>query len=139
MAAVRCMMVPFVCGVMLTAAWSADAAESCTDAETQAAMNDCSGQTFEEADQALNSIYREIMQRLAGEPETIDRLKQAQRAWISFRDAECSFVLSNAQGTISSALNSPCMADLTQQRAETLRGFLQCEEGDLICPVPDPQ
>jgi uncharacterized protein YecT (DUF1311 family) len=114
------------------------AAENCNEAETQSAMNECAGEQFDAADGALNEAYREITQRLKEEPEALEHLRTAQRAWLSFRDAECRFALVNSQGgSIYPALESLCLAELSQQRAAVLEGFLQCEEGDLSCPVPD--
>lgn len=42
---------------------------------------------YETADRELNKVYRIIIGRLAR--DDAERLRQAQRLWISFRDADC--------------------------------------------------
>ena len=92
---------------------------------------------LDKADARLNEDYRALMGTLSEDEEGTARLKRAQRAWIAFRDAECTF---NAQwtegGTIHSRIVAGCMADLTEQRADQLEAYLNCEEGDLTCPPP---
>lgn len=58
-------------------------------------MRDCSAAEYERQDQALNATYRDLMARLPAELKT--ELRDAQRAWIGFRDAECDY-RSLAQG-----------------------------------------
>ena len=100
-------------------------------------MTECAAKGYEDADRKLNETYKQIIDRLADAPDTKASLTKAQRAWITFRDAECEFT--NAQaggGTLYGTLINQCLTDLTDQRAQTLQSYLQCEEGDLSCPVP---
>jgi len=53
---------------------------------------------FKSADSELNTLYKEITQRLAGDEATLHLLTAAQRAWIAFRDAECAFSASGVEG-----------------------------------------
>ena len=80
----------------------------------------------------------EAMEAMAGgygEQEDLkEALREAQRAWIRFRDAECDFrTFSSRMGSIYPTLRAGCLEDLTRARTEQLREAGQCEEGDLSC------
>jgi uncharacterized protein YecT (DUF1311 family) len=79
---------------------------------------DCVVANYNEADRDLNRVY----QRLLDATEEKEPLRKAQRAWIQFRDAECSYV-----GTWETLTkNGPwlnryeCLRSLTQHRTEAL-------------------
>ncbi|TIP39744.1 MAG: DUF1311 domain-containing protein, partial [Mesorhizobium sp.] len=62
------------------------------------------------------------------------RLRDAQRAWIPFRDKECAFrTQPYADGSVYSTLVETCKAELTKARLAQLQHQLQCPEGDLSC------
>jgi uncharacterized protein YecT (DUF1311 family) len=66
-------------------------------------------------------------------------LTTAQKAWIAFRDAECDFQAGNSvDGSIYPMLIAMCRTGLTQKRTEELKVYLNCDEGDTLCPVPAP-
>lgn len=113
------------------------AAAGCDGAATQAELDACAGAEYAATDKALNQAYSTIMKRLAGNDGQRDLLKAAQRAWIAFRDAECAFAVDpSQQGTIFPMLMTQCLNGVTQGRLEQLQKYLDCEEGDLSCPVP---
>lgn len=92
---------------------------------------------FEKADERLNESFRQIEQRLADDPDAKSRLVHAQRAWIAFRDAECIFQSSGDDGgSAAPMIVAVCKATLTSARNAQLEAYLNCEEGDLACPVP---
>lgn len=129
--------VPSLAFLAITAMNGAAAAQDCNNAQTQAQMTECAAQAHEKADRKLNETYKEIADRLADEPAIKAALTKSQRAWIAFRDAECDFA--NAQsrgGTLHNSLMQQCLTGLTEQRSESLQAYLQCEEGDMSCPVP---
>ena len=105
----------------------------CSDPQNTVEMRFCASQEFEEADRALNAAYRELTERLDEEPLAI--LKRSQRAWVSFRDAECEFqAYWTKGGTASPQIGTQCMATLTQARVKQLEAYVNCEEGDMTCP-----
>ena len=107
------------------------------DATTQADLNDCAAQSFTKSDTALNGLYREIMQRLGKDSAEARQLVAAQRAWIAFRDAECSFAASGvAGGSIYPMTVVNCRDMLTSKRIDDFKFYLSCEEGDTVCRVP---
>jgi uncharacterized protein YecT (DUF1311 family) len=116
------------------------AADDCTNPQDQATMNDCAGQDLKEANAKLNAQYKEIEKRLADNADARKLLVSSQRAWVAFRDAECSFQTSGAQeGTIYGMIYANCVTVLTTARSKDFEGYLKCQEGDLSCPVPAGQ
>ena len=112
-------------------------AQDCQNASDQATLNQCAGKAFNDADKQLNADFREIEKRLADDANTKKLLVAAQRAWIAFRDAECTFQTSmGAGGSMYSMLVADCKTALTNDRVKALKSYLACEEGDTSCPVP---
>lgn len=125
--------------VMVLAVWAgaAAAAEDCTALATQGEMNGCAGRNFAAADADLNTLYRQVTERLAGDAEGLGKLKAAERAWVAFRDAECAFAAMSVEGgSIYPMILLGCRETMTRERISALRGYLSCEEGDLSCPLP---
>ncbi|MER2508778.1 MAG: lysozyme inhibitor LprI family protein [Amaricoccus sp.] len=124
----RAVLLAFLGGMPLAA--HAD----CGPEATQSELNTCAGTDYQAADAELNNLYKEMIARLGADKAP---LVAAQRAWVTYRDAECDFVASSvAGGSIYPMIRGECLTDLTRARSEEFRGFLACEEGDLSCPVP---
>ena len=112
-------------------------ADECADPQDQATMNACAGKEFEAADKALNAAYHEVVRRIGDDHETKASLTAAQRAWIAFRDGECTFQTKSVEGgSIYPLIVADCKTALTEARTEQLKTYLDCEEGDMSCPVP---
>jgi autotransporter-associated beta strand protein len=89
------------------------------------------------SDEKLNELYKQIEARLKDDADTKTLFVQAQRNWIKFRDAECSFQTAGvAGGSVVPMLIAQCMDSLTQSRVKDFEGYLKCQEGDPSCPVP---
>ena len=67
------------------------------NAQSQAEMNRQAAKDFHKADAELNSAYAALMAKLP-DAEGKEKLKESQRAWIAFRDAEAAFVAEQARG-----------------------------------------
>ena len=102
----------------------------CSNPQNQSTMNRCAFLDFEAADAELNAIWPAARKANATFAEYLpDNLKadekallEAQRAWITFRDAHCaSIALPNIGGTIYPLIYNSCRADVTRQRTEQLR------------------
>lgn len=92
---------------------------------------------FQKADKELNETFKQIERRLADDAASKERLVHAQRAWIAFRDAECIFQSSGEDGgSVAPTIIALCQAGMTSDRTEQLKVYLNCEEGDMSCPVP---
>lgn len=134
------MILPIAVAIAATSFATAAGAQECDrNDETQSGLTICAGADFKASDKALNKSYGEIMRRLADDKDGRARLQAAQRAWIGFRDAECDFrTASTIGGSINPMMVAECRTELTDQRTEQLDVYLQCEEGDMACPVPAP-
>lgn len=107
-------------------------ATDCNDAVDQSTMNQCAEQNFKAADARLNSTYRALTQQL--DTDSLERLKQAQRAWISFRDALCAFKSEPLRdGSIYPMVLSSCLEKTTDAQTSILKKHLSCAEGDVLC------
>ncbi|TPI19365.1 lysozyme inhibitor LprI family protein [Mesorhizobium sp. B4-1-1] len=117
---------------MLLTTPAARAATDCAAAKTQADLATCTTANAASADAGLNAVYKALAGRLA--PANLKRLRDAQRAWIPFRDKECAFrTQPYADGSVYSTLIETCRAELTKARLAQLQHQLQCPEGDLSC------
>lgn len=102
----------------------------CANAMAQMELTYCAEQDWLAADEALNVAYGEakaLMQQIDADLPKAERgaevyLRDAQRAWIGFRDAACvaeGYVMHG--GSAEPMLIYGCRARLTEQRAEDLR------------------
>ncbi len=106
---------------------------NCDDARNQSEMNACAARDFEAADAELNRVWREAVASARAADGEMDAnadgrssyestLRDAQRAWIAFRDAHCSWEGYEARGgSMESMLYEMCRASLTRERTEQLR------------------
>jgi uncharacterized protein YecT (DUF1311 family) len=105
----------------------------CDDAQSQLAMNMCAQLDFERADADLNRVYQDEIAGAQQADREIDRasdqrptseavLRQAQRAWITFRDAQCTYEgYGEARGgSMEPMVYSGCRARLTRERIAQL-------------------
>lgn len=104
--------------------WAAPS--DCANAVTTADMRACADRDYRAADVELNRVYADLRSRLSGAQQ--ERLKEAQRAWIAFRDRQAAFVGGVAAGgTLGPLLEVSELADLTRKRVEQLRRYLNDE------------
>ena len=105
-------------------------------AQTQGEMNAETAGEFQAADKQLNSIYQKILEEYADDDAFIASLKEAQRCWIAFRDAQVKMKYpARAPGYYGSILPS-CQAmyltELIQDRTKTLQVWIDgVQEGDV--------
>ncbi|MBF9195278.1 lysozyme inhibitor LprI family protein [Microvirga terrestris] len=114
---------------MLFLSPAARAGDDCKG-ETQSEMNMCAEHKFEKADKAMNERYTKLMKRLDRDDQ--GKLRDAQRAWISYRDKVCDFETSGL-GSVRPMIFAGCMTMLTELHIRYLDSQLTCEEGDLSC------
>ena len=118
-------------------AQAAASGADCSTSRTQSEMTACLGDDMKSADALLNKNYQTLMKQLGAKDKT--NLRDAQRAWIVYRDKECAFRTAPYQdGSVAPSLIAACVTELTSQRILDLRVQLNCEEGDLSC-VPHKQ
>ena len=99
--------------------------EPCADAQTQAEMNICWGNEYKSADQRLNQVYREFMNKLGTDEEKAG-LKNAETAWLKYRDTNCDFVGDQYKGgSIRPMIVAICLADATNNRTKELKAQIK--------------
>ncbi|WP_254564690.1 lysozyme inhibitor LprI family protein [Oscillatoria sp. HE19RPO] len=92
---------------------------NCNNPQSQSEMNACAGQRWQATDRELNQIYQGLIPQLSNSRR--QKLVTAQRAWITFRDSECAFYSSFAEGgSMQPMLYSGCLANLTEIRNSEL-------------------
>ncbi len=84
-------------------------------------MLDCMAAEETLQDARLNTMYKDLMKKLP--KERAEKLKEAQRAWIKFRDAHAMY-LSSGEGTAAGLVGSDWMVISTAERATQLANEL---------------
>lgn len=109
---------------------------NCDSPQSTQEINSCVAEELDKADAELNAVYSKAM----ASQEQLDRdlaeggtalvgaakaLKEAQRAWITFRDANCvSKTYIYAGGTIQVAEETSCQKEMTAARAKELKTLI---------------
>ena len=116
---------------------SAQAADKCNaPTATQYDMDMCAGQDFKKADDALNALYRKMLPRYNATDQAL--LKDAERKWVAWRDAECAFDTNLSMGgTMHPMVETMCQTEMTKARVKELEAQLKCTDGDTSCNPPD--
>jgi uncharacterized protein YecT (DUF1311 family) len=108
-----------VVSVVLSVPVSGQKAEACADMQTQAEMTICWGNQYKAADAKLNQVYRQFIAKLDDEEKT--QLKNAQTAWLKYRDTNCDFVADQYKGgTMRPMIAAICLTDVTDSRTKEL-------------------
>lgn len=92
-------------------------------------MIDCIVDETNRQDVRLNKVYKAFMAELSAERRK--QLQTAQRAWITYRDANCNFYFDPDGGTIARVNSNSCFMSETATRAkelETLSGLSTTSE-----------
>ena len=115
--------------LMLLAAPAAAQDIDCASAMAQSDLNQCAWQDWQAQDADLNAAYQAAMTVArdwdaglpAAERGAATALKQAQRAWITFRDKACAAEgYAMKGGSAEPLLVYGCKARLSETRAEQL-------------------
>jgi len=90
-------------------------------AQTQAEMNATARKDFERVNAELNKIYQSLLAKLA-DTEAKNKLRESQRAWIAFRDAEAAFAADQFRGgSAAPVLRWTSKTETTEQRIKQLK------------------
>jgi uncharacterized protein YecT (DUF1311 family) len=108
------------------AAAQAAPSSKCDDSASQTDMTLCAENNYKAADAMLNKTYRDLLQALPDESRKA-KLKAAQRAWVVFRDAQCTYHSSEMEGgSAEPLLFAGCAATETALRINYLARELKC-------------
>ena len=101
--------------------------DPCADAQSQGEMNICWGKEYKAADAQLNKTYQQFMSKL-DESEQM-QLKNAQLAWLKYRDTNCEFVADQYKGgSMRPMIAAICLADVTNARVNELKAQIKDRE-----------
>lgn len=110
-----------ICGAGIWAmATAPSSAQNCNNPITTRDMVECQAMDHQAADDELNIAYQDAR----ADQDQTGRivLRDAQRAWIKYRDAECNRHADFARGgTIASTIKLSCLTEMTLQRTRELR------------------
>ena len=96
--------------------------ELCAEATTTAEMQQCLSEQYESADRQLNRAYRKAMELLSEARQA--KLKEAQRAWIHFRDKTAEFEASEVEGgTMYPLVYLSALISMTEERSSELEAI----------------
>jgi uncharacterized protein YecT (DUF1311 family) len=84
-------------------------------------MLDCISAELAQQDARLNESYKRLMSKLSAKRK--EGLLEAQRAWIKFRDANCSFYYDPEGGSAAHLAGNDCVLSATAGRATELRNL----------------
>ena len=106
---------------------------NCSNPQAQMEMNACADIDFQRADAELNRVYRDSIAAERQADRELDRtydhgpsnesiLRDAQRAWVAFRDAQCIHEANGEArgGSMEPMVYSICQARLTRERIAQL-------------------
>jgi uncharacterized protein YecT (DUF1311 family) len=115
----------------------ADEKDCLETATTQLERNQCATSYLKAVDDELNRVYQAVLSKYKDDQEFLDKLRNAQRAWLTFRDAEleAKFPFGDKQshyGSVYPMCANRFLAQRTQERIQHLREWLDgTEEGDV--------
>jgi uncharacterized protein YecT (DUF1311 family) len=102
----------------------------CKDAVTTVDVSACLARVLEREDDRMDGYFAAVIARAdelgdrivgADSPEVIEALQTSQRAWLAYRDAECSALYAWwSDGTIRGPKALQCRIDLTRERTHHL-------------------
>jgi uncharacterized protein YecT (DUF1311 family) len=107
--------------------------DPCETQSNTVEINQCLSNQLKARDKSLNSAYKELLKRLdksdpssgVDYPRARRQLVEAQRAWISFRDNDCSGrVVLYEGGSIRGAVYTGCLIAHTERRTNDLRRWM---------------
>jgi uncharacterized protein YecT (DUF1311 family) len=105
-----------------------------TKAITQKDMHVCASDEAARVDTELNDVYRELLSKATSPPEAIPKIRDAERAWIAYRDAYIAAMYPAKDklaeyGSIYPMEVDLLYAKLTRQHVTALKELLQQYSG----------
>ena len=108
----------------------------CSFGQTQSEMNQDAYNDYLRADKQLNSVYTAVLKKYKSDLVFIKNLREAQRLWIQFRDAEMRAKYPERPVGEYGSIQPMCwhmyLQELTEERTAKLKIWLsRTEEGDV--------
>jgi uncharacterized protein YecT (DUF1311 family) len=96
----------------------------------------CQAGDAERADEELNSVYRQLLAKLASDHRARTALIEAERAWIQYRDAMLA-ALDSVHPDKTGNCRAFYASAIAQERTRDLNSMLHPEDGD-VCEYDHP-
>ena len=105
------------------------------NAQSMADMTSEASSQFDIADKNLNTAYKDLLMEYKDYPNFIEKLKNAQKLWIKYRDALIDMQFPSNEPTLDyGSMYSLCLLDykteLTNNRTKELLNYMKYEEGE---------
>lgn len=117
--------------ILLVAQWTE------ASAQTQGEMNQDAASEFKAADRELNAIYQQILEDYADDEVFVANLKEAQRCWVVFRDAQLKMKFPDREpgyyGSVLPMCEAMYLTELTQDRIKALKVWIDGVEEGNVC------
>jgi len=105
--------------------------------QTQGDLNAMTEADWRAADKQLNSIYQQIIAENADDEVFLASLKEAQRCWVAFRDAQLKMKYPDREpgyyGSVLPSCEMMYLTELTQDRIKALQVWIDGVEEGNIC------
>ncbi|MEH2249186.1 lysozyme inhibitor LprI family protein [Nostoc sp.] len=99
---------------------------NCNNPQTQAAINECTKLSYQNAEKKLNRVYQQLLATL--ESSRKQKLITAQVVWSKFRDTNCEFERSRYEGgSIAPSIYFGCLENITKLRTQQLQEYLKSD------------
>lgn len=110
--------------LLIVLPFSALADPACNDADARYEHIQCALDALDNADKRLNEAYKVLSVTLDQKGKT--KLRETQRIWIQFRDADTAFAYQNSGegGSLGDLIATNHKLDLTLDRIKQLKDFL---------------
>ncbi|ENW50466.1 lysozyme inhibitor LprI family protein [Acinetobacter baumannii] len=123
------MKITFLIMSITTCSVSFAGIEKCSNLPNQTALNNCSANALNSANQKINIAYANYMKELS--PTEKLQLKEAQRAWIQYKEKDCQFQSSPVlKGSLYPFVHNACLVEKTETRIKELQDMQECRSGN---------
>ena len=101
-----------------------------SQAETQLTIHKCASDEAGRVDAELNSVYKNLLSTITADPIAVEKIKDMERAWVSYRDAylEAMFPASDKRAVYGSMYTTDLnlfLAAVTSRHIDALRDVLK--------------
>lgn len=124
----------FVISIAVSGAGQKDCMKTAT---MQRDLHQCASSHWQAADDELNRVYQAVLSKYKDDRAFLEKLRKAQRAWVTFRDAELAATFPREDKQLHYGSVYPMCANLfraqwTRDRVKQLREWLDgIEEGEV--------
>lgn len=117
------------------ASYAHDSTVQCPHTKSTADLVQCLNKKHGKLQEALNTAYSDVNAPLNTEQQAA--LKEAQNAWVSYRDLECTAEAQSVENvTLARAKELECLSLLTQNRIDVLSDMIEEEPVSQIGMLP---